>query len=312
MGIYDNLDKFNLIFHGDRREQEWGSVVLQRFPAYETLWRRYVVPLTNRIDPDFSFSGDRDTWIRLRDNVRSACEKMAMHNYSVFYYLARATKRIHSGQGEFPEDIFSLLDACGDNALAFCKAMRAILNDFGASVDFLPRQKNELCSISELSKDKPLRGGLVEVQEYRDTILHNPVLGRGIQVSREFLPKREFLQKVQLSWTEAARLKPEQLIDSEQLFSRLLDETAMFLQETWGSVIRELDAVRDTDKFKKQWALDQRFLPVAAPQVIVSTTQPFTVSGGHSIPYSPTAVMPVTLSSASSDIKVRSDPKSGE
>jgi hypothetical protein len=190
--------------------------------------------------------------------------------------------------------------------------MRAILNDFGASVDFLPKQKDELCSICELSKDKLLRGGLVEVQEYRDTILHNPVLGRGIQVSREFLPKREFLQRVQLSWREAAHLKPEQLIDSEQLFSRLLDETAMFLQETWGSVIDGLDAVRDTDKFKKQWALDQRFLPIAAPQVIASTTQPLTVSGGHSVPYSPTAVMPRTLSSSTSDLKTRSGPKSGE
>lgn|SRR5260370_3413061 len=51
MGIYDDLDNFNLISHGDRREQEWGSLVSQRFPACETLWNRYVVPLTNRIDP---------------------------------------------------------------------------------------------------------------------------------------------------------------------------------------------------------------------------------------------------------------------
>lgn len=310
MSIYTNLDNFNLISHGDRREQEWGSLVLQRFPAYETFWRRYIVPLTNRIDPDSSFSRDRDSWIRLRDKVRSACEKMAMHNYSVFYYLARATTRIHSGQGEFPEDIFSLLDACGDNALAFCKTVRAILDDFGAFVDFLPKQKDELCSARELSKDKIFRGGFVEVQEYRDTILHNPVLGRGIQVSREFLPKREFLEKVRLSWREAACLKPEELVDSEQLFSRLLDETSMFLQETWGRLICELDAVRVTDKFKKQWTLDERFLPIAAPQVVASTTQPFTISGGHSIPYSPAAVMPLTLSSFTSDVKVQPGPES--
>lgn len=146
----------------------------------------------------------------------------------------------------------------------------------------------------ELSKNKKFRGGLVEVQEYRDAILHNPVLGRGIQVSREFLPKREFLAKGKLTWREAARLKPEQLIDSEKLYSRILGEIASFLQETWGALIEKLDALRDTDKFKTQWTLDKRFLPIGPPEIIASTRQLLIASGGNAIPCSPTAVIPVT------------------
>ena len=292
MGIYDNLDKFNLASHGDRWEQGWGSFGLKHFPAYEVFWRRYVVPLTNRIDPEISLSGDRDFWIRLRDNVEKNHEQMAMHNYSVFYYMARATERIDSGREERPEDIFSLLDACADNALDFCKVTQKILRDFGAKTNFLPTQENELCCARDRSKGNESGGGFVEVKEYRNAILHNPVLGRGIRVTREFLPKREFLERVKLSWREAARLKPEQLIDSEQLYSRLLGEIAGFLQETWGALIKELDALRDTDKFKKQWALDKCF-PIGPPQIIASANQPLTASEANAMPCSPTAVMPV-------------------
>ncbi|HKM47875.1 MAG TPA: hypothetical protein VJX69_09815 [Terriglobales bacterium] len=295
MGGYDNLDKFNLACHGDRWERELSSVGLEYFPAYEIFWRRYVVPLTNRIDPGISFSLDGDRWIRLRDDVEKRPEQMAMHHYSVFYYLARAASRIHSDKRECPEDIFSLLDACGDNALDFCIVMRTILKDFGAKVkvDFLPQQDDELCCARKRSKGDKSRGGLVEVQEYRDAILHNPVLGRGIGAPRELLPKREFLAKGKLTWREAACLKPEQLIDSGQLYSRLLGEIASFLQETWGALIRELDVLRDTDKLKKQWRIHERFLPIASPPVIASTNQSLAASGWSAAPCSASAVMPV-------------------
>ncbi len=293
MGCYDNLDKFNLASHGDHWEQKLGFLGLKYFPAYEIFWRRYVVPLTNRIDPEISLSTNRDLWIRLRDNVGQKHEQMAMCNYSVFYYLARATERINSGKTECPEDIFSLLDACGDNALDFCIVMRKILKDFGAKVDFLPQQDNDLCCMRERSNGNKLRGGFVEVGDYRNAILHNPVLGRGIQVSREFLPKREFLAKGKITWREAARLTRDQLIDSEQLYSKLLGEIESFLQETWGGVIKKLDALRDIDKFKKKWMLDERFLSIAPPEIIASTNQPLAASGSFPTPCSPTAMMPV-------------------
>ena len=263
MGSFDNLDGFTLARFGDHHEQRLWSLVSAEFPAYEIFWCRYVVPLTNRIDPNIPFPQARDSWIRLRSDVHQRQEQLAMHNYSVFYYLGRSTERVNLDEAQFPEDVFSLLDACGDNALAFCILAREILADFGLSIDFLPWQKDQLCCPSDRQKPRDRRGGLVEVQEYRDTILHNPVLGRGTQTSRQFLPKREFLEQVKLSWAKAARLDAEQMVESKLLYARLLSEAAAFLQETWEVLIQKLDAVREGDKFRKQWSIHEEFLPIA-------------------------------------------------
>src|SRR6267143_1825515 len=129
--IYENLERFSLSSHGDNREKPWAKYLLPEFPGYEVFWRRYVVPLTNRIDPQVSQSNNPNLWIRLRESVSSRHERMVMHHYSVFYYLARAMERIRMEQSaELPEDIFSLLDACGDNVNAFFNSIREILRDF--------------------------------------------------------------------------------------------------------------------------------------------------------------------------------------
>lgn len=131
-----------------------------------------------------------------------------------------------------------------------------------------------MCCSADRQKLSKHRGGLVEVQEYRDTILHNPVLGRGIQTSRQFLPKREFLEEVKLSWMKAARLTAEQMVESKRLYARLLNETASFLQETWEVLIQKLDTVREGDKFRKQWSIHEHFLPIAPAPVLSRMGRP--------------------------------------
>lgn len=283
MGSFDNLDGFTLADFGDHHEQRLWTFLSASFPAYEIFWRRYVVPLTKRIDPNISFPQDRDLWIRLRSDVHDKQEQFGMHHYSVFYYLGRTAERVSLGEDEFPEDVFSLLDACGDNALAFCGLAREILPDFGLSIDFLPVRKDQLCCSSDRLKPSQHRGGLVEVQEYRDTILHNPVLGRGIQTSRQFLPKREYLEEIKLSWRKAERLTAEQMVESKLLYARLLHETSSFLQETWEILIQELDTVRDGDKFRKQWSTHEQFLPVAAAPILSRFGRPTADSSAVSL-----------------------------
>jgi hypothetical protein len=100
------------------------------------------------------------------------------------------------------------------------------------------------------------------------------VLGRGIQTSRQFLPKREFLEEVKLSWMKAARLTAEQMVESKLLYARLLGETASFLQETWGVLIQKLDTVREGDKFRKQWSIHEQFLPIAPAPVLSRMGRP--------------------------------------
>lgn len=287
MGSFDNLDGFTLTHFGDHHEQRLWSLVSSVFPAYETFWCRYIVPLTNRIDRSVPFPQARDSWIRLRPDVHGRQEQLAMHNYSVFYYLGRAAERVNLDEAQFPEDVFSLLDACGDNALAFCILARKVLPDFGLPINFLPSKKDQLCRPADRQKPSRNRGGLVEVQEYRDTILHNPVLGRGIQTSRQFLPRREFLAEVKLSWMKAARLTPEQMVESKLLYARLLSETASFLQETWEVLIRKLDTVREGDKFRKQWSIHEEFLPIAPAPSLPRTGRPTADSSATSLVSAP-------------------------
>jgi hypothetical protein len=271
---FENLDGFKLADFGDRHEQRLWSLLSADFPAYEVFWRRYIVPLTHRVDPIFSFPGDRDSWIRIRPDVSARQEQLAMHHYSVFYYLGRATERVKSGQCEFPEDVFSLLDACGDNAFEFIRVAREILQDFGISIDSLPLRKDQLCCLADRQKATKLRGGLVEVQEYRDTILHNPVLGRGIQTPRQFLPRREFLKEIKLSWLKAERLNSEQLIETKSLYTRLIGEIASFLEETWEALIQKFDSIREQDKFRKQWSIREDFLPIAPAPALSMVGRP--------------------------------------
>jgi hypothetical protein len=42
----DRLDQFSLGAHGDRHEHIFRPLLSNRFPSYEILWRRLIVPLT--------------------------------------------------------------------------------------------------------------------------------------------------------------------------------------------------------------------------------------------------------------------------
>jgi len=263
MNDYQNLDTFNLAHHGDARERQWAARVLPVFPAYEVFWRRYIVPLTNRVTPNVSQSDEN--WIRPRTEAPTRLEPMTMSHYSVFYYFARAITQTETQNQENPEDTFALLTACGENVLRFSSAVSAILNDFGRDTKFLPSQIKELC----LPADP--RGCFVEVNDYRNTFLHYPVLGRRVGLDRQYLPKREYLDRVCSSWREAERLRPDDLIESEELISRLRRETSAFLQGTWEQLISRLDAVRNTERFAKQWALQEMTsIPVPSHTISIS------------------------------------------
>jgi hypothetical protein len=133
-------------------------------------------------------------------------------------------------------------------------------------------------------------GCFVEVNNYRNKFLHFPVLGRRADVGRQYLPKRECLDRVKDSWRAAEKLTSEELDDSRVLFSRLHGEIVEYLREKWTRIISSLDGVRETDKFKKQWALEG-LTPIAEPKIFPLTVQPFAASSVNwgSAAFSPTA-----------------------
>jgi len=128
----DQLDQFHLSAHGDLNEREFWPLLSSRFPSYQVLWRRLIVPLTCRIDPRTS----PDRSIRLRAEIPEALEKISMFHYSVFYFLGRAVKRFEKEDAalEYPEDVFYLLDSIADNFKLFRRAMHALAADCGREI----------------------------------------------------------------------------------------------------------------------------------------------------------------------------------
>jgi hypothetical protein len=174
---WSSLDRFDLGLHGDRHERELWPLVSGCFPSYEILWRRLIVPLTFRIDRQAA-SESAQRWIRFR-GIPEKYERVAMAHYSVFYFFGRAAKRVSEGGMAFehPEDVFFLLDSVGDNLKSFLSRMHELAKDCGIALF-------EAKAIAQFPKGF---GPFVEISAYRDVLLHNPVIGRGVDVDKTYI-----------------------------------------------------------------------------------------------------------------------------
>ena len=115
------LDGFNLLHHGDARERDLWPRVATALSNYELFWRALIVLLSNRIEPSIPVGGSG--WIQARATIPCAYERLAMHNYSLFYFAARARQaidedrqRLASGNYPHPEITFFYLKASVDHA----------------------------------------------------------------------------------------------------------------------------------------------------------------------------------------------------
>jgi len=254
------LDAFDLGTHGDRREQEYWPLLSQMFPSYEILWRRLIVPLTNRVD--LRTVTKPEEWIRFRTRVPEKYEKMAMAHYSVFCFLGRAAKRILDERPalEYPEDVLFLLDSVGDNFKAFLFAMNAI----GADTD----SRIFEASISQFPKGfDPFE----EISDYRDVLLHNAVIGRGIDAERTYIPKwnrvksASPLHRSKSSWRVAEQLTPGDLVSTVDLFERLFREVCATLEAHWKTAIAAVSRKPFEHKFVGTTGLMEHLPPMIAP-----------------------------------------------
>jgi hypothetical protein len=284
MTEYENLNAFSLLVHGDNFECERWGLVKDRFPCYEVFWRSYVVLLTNRINPAIPQSDP--SWIRLRPDIPSRFEKLAVCHYSVFYYASRASERrieskLHKDNANSArlavEDVFYLLQTCAENLSFFFEAIRDIASDFGIPLDGLPEQ---------VPKRFPFR----EINAYRNLLLHNPVLGRKISANETFLPNlpesvldaEAYFAPFNFSWKAIENLPPDRFIAASTLLENIENGLLGYLDDKWRIAIKCVEKIRETDKFKTILKLN-RFVPVAAPAV-GTTTQPLAASGTFVIP----------------------------
>lgn len=228
----NSLDRFDLGTQGDRHEREFWPLLCSRFPSYETLWRRLIVPLTCRIDQRFADIPDQ--WIRFRSGLPEKYVQTAMAHYSVFYFLGRAAKRLADEKCalEYPEDVIFLLDSVGDNLKRFLGTM----NDLGADCGCPVFDKR----IAQLPKGF---GPFKEISDYRDTLLHDTVLGRGIGCGKTYIPKWNAdksaspLERARRSWAEAEQLSPDDRVSTNDLLERLIREVCGALESLWRKAI---------------------------------------------------------------------------
>lgn len=282
---YENLNAYSLLAHGDTFESERWPLVKDRFPRYEVFWRSYVVLLTNRINPSI-FQTD-PSWIRLRTSMPPRFEKLAVCHYSVFYYASRACERrtesnLHKEKANNAriavEDVFYLLQTCTENLTFFFDAIRDIANDFGIALDGLSEQ---------LQKRSPFK----EINAYRNLLLHNPVLGRKMTDSETFLPglpedvqdAEKYFEPFKFSWNAVGNLSDDKFIPASTLLENLENGLLSYLDDKWGIAIEGIEKIRKTDKFKTILKLNP-FLPLGAPALAGTVTQPLAASGTFLIP----------------------------
>jgi len=175
-----------------------------------------------------------EKWIRFRRDAPERYEQMAMAHYSVFYLLGRAAKRFSEERAafEYPEDVLFLLDSVGDNCKRFLETMDQIGEDCGRTVF-------GSAGAQFTKRFAPFK----EISDYRNTLLHDTVLGRGIGTGKVYLPKWSIdrkaspLEMARRSWRHAEHLGTEDLVSTRDLLERLIEEVCATLESLWKQAI---------------------------------------------------------------------------
>ncbi|MBI4164897.1 MAG: hypothetical protein HY508_04090 [Acidobacteria bacterium] len=239
---------FALVNHGDRYERLWWPLLRDEFPQYESFWRKHIIPLTNRIAPDIPPSDGR--WIGFRDDpkINSDVEAMAQSHYSTFYFLARATLVIKYEPQLFFEDAFALLAAATANFERFVKVWhRRLVKRLALSKRLVP--------VGNVENRQVIK----EIREYRNVLLHAPVLGRAHYLNSEFLPKKQVLKKVEESWRFASNLREESFEEGRGLLQRLRAGLLRELTGDWQKLETALDPARSYLCYRNCYNLDGNY-----------------------------------------------------
>jgi hypothetical protein len=279
----DRFNTFSLGEDGDDREKDFWPFLKGRFPTYEDLWRQVIVPLTNRVDARVSRASP--DWIDFRAQIPKSFVALSMAHYSVFYFLGRAAKRFERERrsaSEYPEDLLYLLDSTGDNFDRFAKAINVIGKDFDTG-DIAIRQP-KAC--------KPFK----EISDYRNAFLHYPVIARRIGSEGEVsIPKWKDerdspVDTTKDSWLNAKRLGPDEFVETEDLFKRLIDEACSTLDNEWRQILTRIKGQKFQTKFRDLIGHTQDSVP-RIPQTL-SYQQTLAVSSSASLGMNGTMYIP--------------------
>lgn len=270
---YRVADTLNVADHGDARERCIWTVSSGPLSEYETFWRALIVLLTNRIRDDLQ---GNPNWIRLRDEIPEQYERVAMHNYSLFYYMANARReiteelnRLTSREFPRPENVFFALQASVEQLKALVVVARGILSGLGIN-DKFPKQPEALYET---------------IGVYRNAFTHDPMLGRSISSGRERVPPQARLKhKSALLWRESSNIPDDEMIDLLHLEEQLWQKFALFLQEEWRFLAATFRKARNNPKFAVDLGLTAE-IDIVNLKIPVSVTNPVAASGANLLPF---------------------------
>jgi hypothetical protein len=236
--------KFSLIRDGDRYERLWWPLLEGHFPQWERFWLHHVVPLTNRIDRSIGAKDRRKQYLRDDPEIDSDAEAMVMANYSVFYYLGRASVIILTEPHLFAEDAFMLLRAATENVANFLTTVGRLAPKLDIAPDALP-------SWPALQADETVSA----IKAYREAFVHWPRLGRNPHMDWESVPRRRYLNRARSSWAYVQKLGPECFEDSREYLQKVRIELMQVLDPEWGRITAALDACRSGEAYLRCYRL---------------------------------------------------------
>lgn len=257
---FADLATLTITDHGDARERAVWPEVVGHLSNYEVFWREMIVLLTNRIVPQ-ELAGLH--WVRLRQSIPIGYEKLAMYNYSLFYYASNAWRAIEddrrqlaSGAYPHPERVFASLQTCIEQVKRLQSTAREILRRIGILDPKLPKHPQSLYGT---------------IGAYRNAFAHDPLLGRAVDHSRELLPPKNRLPKKDfLLWRDTAVIPTSEMVDCLELENRLWLELAHFLQAQWKSLAELFIEARKRDDFIKELGLDA-LLPIQCEPLSIAS-----------------------------------------
>jgi hypothetical protein len=246
-------NRFNLLDHGDPYERLWWPLLRDEFNEYELLWRSHIVALTNRIDNSIPQTDDR--WILIRDDpgIDSDVEQLVMQQYSIFYFLARASLVIKFEPHLFAEDAFIFLDIVCLNFVGLLGSWKRL-----APKLFL---RDELPLPTHFNARDPV----VQIRRYRTAYVHHARIGKGHGVGWDHLPKwvadpRDNTGRRALwatSWREIQKLKQEEFESARQMAERLRRSLIAELNNAWKKIREGLDSRVNRPEYKRYFALNE-------------------------------------------------------
>jgi len=240
----------DLATHGDHYEQvAYPLFVKNNFPAYESFWQNFIVPLTNR-PTDVYTKSDQDLAAQFpNETIDQIHEKIAVLqlHYSVLRMLLKAHEKraLAKTNIDAVEACFSHLFSALDIAAELLGKYERIRNNAvitTSAFEPLTSERNSITVRKAWQRSHAYPQQIKDIRKYRNLMLHGQMFGAMATSAANYLilPKPEAIEKY-LDWRQVGQSFHSQtnnnLIDflhSVNIVNPAVEEVTAFLNTEWN------------------------------------------------------------------------------